>query len=183
MAALVSIDDLQTFLKRTFTGDDLDQADMALIGTSALVRAVSNQSWSDAPANVPEDVQQVVKLATKRLLERLKRDESVQDKTKGPFSVSYFADPGEVFTPAELAVLHRFRPQAGFGGLRTISTSRGELGRPRAGQVRLGVNGAPWTIFAYGDLGWWDAYGDAWDTWCDDWSWEEWWGDPPPSGP
>lgn len=123
MAALVSIEDLQAYMKLTFSGDDLDQADAVLIGVSALARAISGQSWPDAPASVPEDVQAVVKLATKRLLERLATNESVQSRTKGPFSVSYFENPEELFTRGEMGILRRFRTKS---GLFTIGSSRGE---------------------------------------------------------
>ena len=126
MAALVSVADLQAYMKVTFSGADLTQANAVLIGVSAIARAVSGQAWSDAPSNVPEDVQAVVKLATKRLLERLARDESVQSKTKGPFSVSYFDNPEELFTRGELGILRRFRTQS---GLFTIGSSRGETTR------------------------------------------------------
>lgn len=123
MAALVSIEDLQAYMKLTFSGDDLDQAEAVLIGVSALARAISGQAWSDAPASVPEDVQAVVKLATKRLLERLGRDESVKSDAMGPFSVTYFDNPDELFTRGELGILRRFRTKS---GLFTIGSSRGE---------------------------------------------------------
>lgn len=123
MGALVSVSDLQAFMKRTFNGDDLAQASAVLVGVSALARAAAGQGWPAAPTNVPEDVQAVVKLATKRLLERLDQSENVKSENMGPFAVTYGDSPTDMFTPGELGILRRFRTKS---GLFTIGSSRGE---------------------------------------------------------
>lgn len=123
MAALVSLTDLQAFMKRTFTADDLTQASAALVGISSMARAVAGQSWPAAPASVPEDVQAVVKMATKRLLERLDQEENVKTDGMGPFAVTFIDSPDDVFTKGELGLLRRFRT---VNGLFTIGSSRGE---------------------------------------------------------
>lgn len=126
MAALVSITDLQAFCKRTFTGDDLTQAVDVLSGISALARAVAGQSWSAAPSDVPDDVQAVVKMATKRLLERLAQSENLKTDAMGPFSSTFVDSPENVFNKGELDFLRRFRTKS---GLFTIDTTRGERAR------------------------------------------------------
>lgn len=123
MAALVSITDLQAFMKRTFAGDDLAQANLALVNVCALARAVAGRSWPAAPTDVPPDVQAVVMLATKRLLERLDQSENVKTEAMGPFAVTYVDGPDDMFTKGELGILRRFRTKS---GLFTIGSSRGE---------------------------------------------------------
>lgn len=159
MSSLASVADLQKLMGRTFqAGVALDQAEMVLSIVSAWVRSIAGTAW-DAPAVVPADVSGVVLSASRR---ELKNPDGVISRTKGPFAVAYNPPPVDFFTTGELAILHRFRPQSGAGGLRTISSSRGERGVRNAGRVRLGVNGAPWTIFLPGDLGWYTEYEDGW---------------------
>lgn len=126
MAALVSIADFQTFMKTTFTGDDLDQAILVLAGISGLARAVAGRPWPLAPTDVPDDVQVVVMLGAKRMLHKLGRDESVRTEEMGPFAVTYFDNPDDLFTKGELGILRRFRTKS---GLFTIGSSRGETAR------------------------------------------------------
>lgn len=126
MAVLVSITDLQAFMKRTFAGDDLAQANSALVNVCALARAVAGRSWPAAPTDVPPDVQAVVMLATKRLLERLDQSENVKTEAMGPFAVTYIDSPNDLFTKGELGILRRFRTKS---GLFTIGSSRGERAR------------------------------------------------------
>ncbi|OMC55376.1 hypothetical protein A5747_13365 [Mycobacterium sp. IS-836] len=123
MTTLATITDLQAFMKRTFAGDDLTQAQSALVNVSALARAVAGRVWPAAPADVPQDVQAVVMLATKRLLERLDQEENVQSENMGPFGVTYVDNPDDLFTKGEQQILRRFRTKS---GLFTIGSTRGE---------------------------------------------------------
>lgn len=123
MAALVSVADFQSYLNITFSGGDLAQAEAVLDGVSELARGVSGQPWPDAPVGVPGDVKQVVKLASKRHLDLLKKDSTVKSEGMGPFSAAYFDNPEDHFTRGELGILQRFRTKS---GLFTIGTSRGE---------------------------------------------------------
>jgi hypothetical protein len=123
MAALVTITDLQAFMARTFAGDDLAQVNIALVNVSALARAVAGRAWPAAPTNVPQDVQAVVMLATKRLLERLEQSENVQSENMGPLGVTYVDNPDDLFTKGEQQILRRFRTKS---GLFTIGSTRGE---------------------------------------------------------
>lgn len=127
MAALVTVADFSDFLGRALTGAEATQAGAVLVAVSALARAVAGQGWPSAPANVPEDVQAVVKLAARRMFSRLGREDGVKSEDMGPFSVTYSEDgPGDVFLPGELAILRRFRTKS---GLSVIGSSRGELTR------------------------------------------------------
>lgn len=128
MADLASVDDLQVLIKRTLSGADLDQAEMVVSTVSAWARAVSGQAWPDAPTGVPSDVKYVVLAACRRYL---RNPDGVVSESMGPFSKSYDKPPTNFFTPAELAILKRYRPKAGAGGLFTIGFTRGEVANQR----------------------------------------------------
>lgn len=128
MADLASVDDLATLMKRTFSGTDLDQAEMVVSAVSAWARAVSGQSWPDAPTGVPSDVKYVVLAASRRTL---RNPDGVVSESMGPFSKSYDKPPSDFFAPAELAILKRYRPKVSSGGLFTIGFTRGEEANPR----------------------------------------------------
>jgi hypothetical protein len=123
MSTLVSVSDFQAFMKRTFAGDDLTQVHSALVNVSSLARVAAGRSWPAAPTDVPQDVQAVVMMATKRLLERLDQSENVQSENMGPFAVTYVANPDDLFTKGEMGLLRRFRTKS---GLFTIGSTRGE---------------------------------------------------------
>lgn len=126
MNDLASVDDLAVLCKRTFSGGDFDQAEMILQVVSAWARAVSGQEWSGS-AGVPSDVKFVVLAAARRVL---RNPDGVTAESMGPFSRSYDKPPVDFFTPAELAILKRYRPSAS-RGLFTVGFSRGEEGNPR----------------------------------------------------
>lgn len=129
MAGLVSVDDLAVLMKRTFAGDDLEQAELVVEIVSSWARVVSGRAWPDAPAGVPPDVAAVVLQASRR---ELSNPDRVITRSMGPFTVQFAQPPDGFFYPAELAILKRFSKS---GGLRTVGTTRGEEGRPWAGNV------------------------------------------------
>ncbi|QXO14250.1 head-to-tail adaptor [Mycobacterium phage Chaser] len=129
MAGLATIDELQTLMSTVFEDDALEQAQLVLDIVSSWARVVSGQMWPDAPANVPDDVRAVVLQASRR---ELKNPDRVISRQMGPFNVQYSQPPDGFFYPAELAILKRFKRS---GGLMTVSTSRGEEGRPWAGKT------------------------------------------------
>ena len=142
MADLASVEDLEILMKRTFSGADLDQAEMVLASVSAWARSVSGQSWPDA-AGVPSDVRYVVLAASRRTL---RNPDNVTAESMGPFSKNYDKPPREFFAPAELAILKRYRPKAK-SGLFTVGFSRGEKLNSRfAGH-----------LFWHRDEDWWNA--------------------------
>lgn len=126
MADLASVDDLAVLMKRTFSGADLDQAEMVLSSVSAWARSVSGQEWPVA-SEVPSDVKYVVLAASRR---SLRNPDGVISESMGPFSKSYDKPPSDFFTPAELAILKRYRPKAS-RGLTTIGFTRGERANQR----------------------------------------------------
>lgn len=123
MGDLASVDDLEKLMGRTFSGADLDQAEMVVSAVSAWARSVSGQQWSDAPTGVPSDVKYVVLAASRRTL---RNPDGVTSESMGPFSKSYDKAPVNFFTHAELAILKRYRRKAASGGLFTIGFNRGE---------------------------------------------------------
>ncbi len=129
MAGLASVGDLQVLMKTEFQGDDLEQAELVLGFVSSWARVVSGQLWPDAPAGVPADVSAVVLQASRR---ELTNPDRVISRQMGPFNVQFSQPPDGFFYPAELAILKRFRRGS---GLRTVATTRGETGRPSAGDV------------------------------------------------
>lgn len=150
MSDLASVDDLSVLMKRTFSGADFDQAEMVISTVSAWARSVSGQVWSDS-AGVPSDVKYVVLAASRRTL---RNPDGVVSESMGPFSKSYDRPPTNFFTPAELAILKRYRPKAGGGGLWTIGFTRGEKANARM-MVHLFLDdeGDPLPCFYPGDLG------------------------------
>ncbi|WP_207760580.1 hypothetical protein [Mycolicibacterium sphagni] len=141
-------------MSKTFAegSDELAQAELVLAIVSSWARVVSGQSWPDAPTGVPDDVRAVVLQASRR---ELKNPDRVISRQMGPFNVTFSSPPDGFFYPAELAILKRFRRS---GGLRTVSVSRGEDGRPWAGKVGYLHYGEGDGIFPFcsGDEG----YGD-----------------------
>lgn len=126
MTDLASVDDLEVLMKRTFSGADLDQAEMVLSSVSAWARAVAGQEWP-VSSEVPSDVKYVVLAASRRTL---RNPDGVTAESMGPFSKSYDRPPSAFFTPAELSILKRYRPSAS-NGLITIGFTRGEKANPR----------------------------------------------------
>jgi hypothetical protein len=126
MADLASVDDLGVLMKRTFSGGDLDQAEMVIATVSAWARSVSGQAWSD-PAGVPSDVKFVTLSASRRTL---RNPDGVVSEAMGPFSKTYDKPPTNFFSPAELAILKRYRAKAS-NGLFTVGFTRGEVGNER----------------------------------------------------
>ncbi|ALF00315.1 head-to-tail adaptor [Mycobacterium phage Archie] len=151
MAGLASIEDLQTLMSQVFEGDELEQAKLVLDIVSSWARVVSGRAWPDAPADVPEDVRAVVLQASRR---ELKNPDRVISRQMGPFNVQYSQPPDGFFYPAELAILKRFKRS---GGLQTVSTSRGEEGRPWAGKTAFIRYGDGLFPFCSED----DGYGDV----------------------
>jgi hypothetical protein len=127
MADLASVDDLARLMKRAFSGSDLDQAEMVVATVSAWARAVSGQIWPNAPTGVPSDVMYVVLSASRRTL---RNPDGVVSEAMGPFSKSYDKPPADFFSPAEIAILKRYRAK-GNNGLFTVGFSRGEVGNEK----------------------------------------------------
>ncbi|SHT52934.1 Uncharacterised protein [Mycobacteroides abscessus subsp. abscessus] len=159
--SLATAEDLQTLIKRTLDGDDLEQAKLLLKIVSAWVRVIAGRQWPDAPTGVPDDVQAVVLITVARELAK-PVGERVTQRVMGPFSVTFAPPPDGFFLPAELAILKRFRPAS---GLRTVGTSRGETGRPWIGRLRLGPHGSWYPGWTGADvppgLAWWEDTADT----------------------
>lgn len=155
MADLASVDDLQKLMKRTFSGGDLEQANMVLQIVSSWARAVSGRSWLDAPTGVPADVVGVVLTASRR---ELSNPDRVIMRTKGPFSVTYDKPPVGFFSAGELSILKRFARK--LGGLFTVSTTRGDVapGYNDGFLTTDQLGGDPFGYYREGEPGWEDSY-------------------------
>lgn len=156
MADLASVDDLAVLMKRTFSGADLDQAEMVLSAVSSWARAIAGQVWLSAP-DVPSDVKHVVLAASRRTL---RNPDGVTAESMGPFSKSYDRPPTNFFTPAELSILKRYRSKASSGGLTTIGFTRGEKGNARvlASHLFFDGEGDPFPCLFPGDPGFVEEY-------------------------
>lgn len=152
MAGLAAVLDLQTLMQTEFASDAWDQAELVLDIVSSWARVVSGQSWSDAPSGVPDDVRAVVLQASRR---ELRNPDRVISREMGPFTATYSAPPDGFFYPAELAILKRFRRT---GGLRVLSTTRGEEARPEAGYLHYGDGDVLFPAFSSGEPGYDEAY-------------------------
>lgn len=118
-APLISVDDLSTYMRTTFTGAAEDQAYLVLQVVSAWVRTVGQKNWNGTDLLPPDDVVGVVLSAARR---ELTNPDRIISETMGPLSVTRAAPPDGFFTAGELAILRRKAK----GSLFTISTSREE---------------------------------------------------------
>lgn len=138
---LITPEDLQRSLASS-AGFDRGLASWALEVVSNTARLVANrQDWT--PDNVPPAIQAVVSLAARRLYtnpDRMTR-EADGDYSYGLDSSVTNAD---VFTPTETATLRQYSPTRKTGGLRIVSTTRGDAHLP-SGRVPDGTaHGFPW---------------------------------------
>lgn len=121
MPDLADVDALQARLGRSLSGADLARAEAVISDVSALARAEAEQGWPDAPSGVPADVVAVVLAAARRGFEN---PEGFISQTMGPLSATRAAVMvADVFTAAEMTILHKARPKA---GLWTLVTTRGD---------------------------------------------------------
>src|SRR6478752_7234999 len=114
---LVDTDVLGAYMRTTFAGDMLTQANLVLQVVSAWARTVGAQAWTDE--TVPDDVVGVVLSASRR---ELSNPDRIITEQMGPLSITRAKPPEGFFTNGEMAILRR---KAG-GGLFTVSTRREE---------------------------------------------------------
>lgn len=149
---LISPEDLQRSLSSS-AGFDQGLAEWALEVVSNTARLIANRpQWT--AENVPPVVQSTVSLAARRLYtnpDRMTR-EADGDYSYGLDSSVTNAD---VFTGTEIALLREYNPSRRTGGLRIVSTTRGDSHLP-SGRVPDGTQyGFPWygtsdgTLFPY----------------------------------
>lgn len=151
---LIAPEDLQRSLASS-AGFDSGLASWALEVVSNTARLIANQPGWDRD-NVPPVIQSVVSLAARRLYtnpDRMTR-EADGDYSYGLDSSVTNAD---VFTGTEIATLRQYMPGRSTGGLRIVSTTRGDAHAP-SGRVPDGSEyGFPWYATGAGFLG-----GGAW---------------------
>lgn len=116
---LVSVDDLSTFIRRTFAPDEEEQAYMVLQVVSAWARSEGRKNWNSTDLLPPDDVVGVVLSAARR---ELSNPDRVITESMGPLSVTYNKAPDGFFTPGEMAILRK----KSRGSLFTVSTRREE---------------------------------------------------------
>ena len=150
--ALITVEYLGTTLTDQ-TELDTGLANWAIEVVSNTARLVANRlSWT--ADNVPEAVRSIVSMAARRLYtnpDRFTRENS------GDYG--YSLDPSvtnaDVFTPGELGILRKFSPSRQSGGLRVLSTTRGDAHYPEGTAYVPDGNphyhGFPW--YVAGDTG------------------------------
>lgn len=147
-SGLISPEYLQTTLADQSEFDP-GLATWAIEVVSNTARMVARRTtWTEA--TVPPAVRSIVSLAARRLYtnpDRFTRENAGDYGYALDASVTH----ADVFTPHELGVLKQHAPQAASGGLRTISTTRGDVDYPdgygRTGYVPDGnphYHGFPW---------------------------------------
>lgn len=144
---LITVEYLQTTLADQ-TEYDTGLAAWAIEVVSNTARLVANRmDWT--AGTIPAVVKSTVSLAARRLYtnpDRFTRENS------GDYG--YSLDPSvtnaDVFTPTELATLRKYAPQSNQGGLRTISTTRGDAYAPDGTEYVPDGNpyyhGFPWYV-------------------------------------
>jgi hypothetical protein len=143
---LVAIDDLEPWLGRALSGDDLARAEAVLSAVSALIRAETGRTWTTdntTLAEVPGDVQAIVLQVAQRVFEN---PNGARQMSLGSYSISYGASTGLYLDAAERAMLARYRTAA--RGLWSLSVTRDD---PIADTVWVPVEGAEYPFPWYGD--------------------------------
>ena len=105
------------------TTDDLQRAQDYLRTASTLVRSRAGETWVDAEGNleaVPDGISQVVVMVAARLWRNPTSDRA---GATGPFSTTFGA--GFELTEAEAAMVDDAMGSTSFGGIGTLSTTRG----------------------------------------------------------
>lgn len=127
---LVSVDELATWLRVTFTDDEAETAGLYLASVSGLIRSeagAASAPWSDV-STVPETVRTVAFTVAARIW-RNPDAASTITVTRGPFGKTLvFADPkaaGLYLDDNEKAIVGRSRIQQ--RGLWTLGTARNDL--------------------------------------------------------
>lgn len=140
--ALINLEYLQASLTDA-ARFDVRLAQWAVEVVSNTARLIANRTdWT--MENVPPAVQSVVSLATRRLYtnpDRFTRESS------GDYSYGLDASvtSADVFTPTEKGTLLQYAKRPSTGGLRTVSTTRGDAMAPSTGYVPDGTRyGFPW---------------------------------------
>lgn len=138
---------LGAYMRTTFSGDALTQAEMVLQVVSAWARTVGGRAWGPELLP-PDDVVGVVLSAARR---ELTNPDRVISEHMGPLSVTWAPPPDDFFTAGEMAILRR---KSG-GGLYTISTRREEPGWGD-GYLHMvaDLSDEPLPYLPYGEPGW-----------------------------
>lgn len=147
-APLATVDELSTFMRKTFTTTEEDQAYLTLQVVSAWARTEGRKNWNDDDLLPPDDVVGVVLSAARR---EMVNPDRVISQTMGPMSVTYDKAPVGFFTAGELAILRK----KSSGSLFTISTRREEAcwGTGYL-HMREDLSDEPIPYLRHGDPGW-----------------------------
>lgn len=147
-AGLITLEYLQSTLADQLDFDE-GLAKWVIEVVSNTARLVANQvGWT--AETVPPAVRTVVSLAARRLYtnpDRFTRESSGDYA----YALDSSVTNADVFTPTEIGTLRRFAPGPRFGGLRTLSVTRGDAYRPDGYVPDGGHIGFPW--YAGGDAG------------------------------
>lgn len=149
---LISPEDLQRSLTDNLAFDP-GLAEWAIETVSAAARDIARRpEWT--AETVPPGVVAVVGLAARRLYVNPDRMTRENDGDYG-YALDSSVTNAAIFTPSEIGTLRGYAPGQRTGGLRTMSTTRGDTPGAPSGYVPDGTaHGFPW----YGD----DVTGGRW---------------------
>jgi hypothetical protein len=146
---LVSVDELSTFMRTTFTDPEADQAEMVLKMVSAWVRTLGQKNWNNTDLLPPDDVVGVVLSAARR---ELNNPDRIISESMGPFGVTRTPPPDGFFTRGEMAIIRK----KASGAMYTIPFRR-EDDRWAVGYVHMTYDASdePFPYFDQWDPGYW----------------------------
>lgn len=121
LAPLVTVEELETWLREPFAGSDLGYAMLLLDAVSALVRSEAGRTWETGP--VPEEARAVTFAVAARVYRNPEAATSASRQV-GPFGETLsWSNPGAVgmfLSPEEKAALPRRESVRGLWTQRTI---------------------------------------------------------------
>lgn len=119
----VTVDELSASLTDVHVLDE-GLADWACTTVTALAASITRRAWSaDA---VPPPVRAICGLAARRLYANPDRFTRENTPEYG-YALDASVTSADIFTPSEVARLRTYAPAATVGGLRVVSTTRGDL--------------------------------------------------------
>lgn len=146
--SLVSLTELATYMRTTFSGAAENQAELVLQVVSAWARSEGGKNWNTTDNPPSDDVVGVILSASRR---ELTNPDRIITESMGPLSVTRAQPPRGFFTDGELSILRRKNN----GGLFTVSTSREEKGWGVGYlHMRDDLSDEPFPYLNYGEPGW-----------------------------
>lgn len=147
-APLATVEQLSTYMRKTFTTTEGQQAYLTLQVVSAWARTEAKKNWNGSDLLPPDDVVGVVLSAARR---EMTNPDRVVSQSMGAMSVTYEKAPVGFFTPGELAILRK----KSSGSLFTVSTRREDQSWGMGYlHMRDDLSDDPFPYLNHGEPGW-----------------------------